>query len=179
MRREGLGWGNDDFALDHLGKVALTLGDFGEAREVAYELLEKHLSPDEFHGGALELLGRVATAQGRFEQATLYLRQVAQLCSERLDDLNLGQLGNCQDILLAFNELWVKEGHYGQAAAVLEFLLHHLHEAYARAWAEQLLGAAHHALSAEERRAATCQSDTLSLEAVWRFLLSDSAPVYV
>ena len=177
VRREGLGWGNDDFALDHLGKVALALGDFGEAQKVACELLEKHPSPDEFHGGALELLGRVAAAQGCFEQARLYLRQVAQLCLER-NDLNLGQLGRLQDILLSFTELWVKEERYGQAAAVLGFLLRHLHEAYARAWAERLLDAARLALSAEEFETAARQSNALSLDMVWDFSTGDAVPAH-
>ncbi len=175
VRREGLGWGNDDFALEHLGKAALALGDFSEAQSVAHELLEKHPSPDAFHGGALELLGRVATAQGRFEQATLYLGQVAQIYLERRDDLNLGQLGSLQDVLLAFTELWVKEGRYEQAAAVLEFLLRHLYEAYARAWAEQLLDTVRLALSAEDFRAAVCGGGELSLDITWRFLTGNSA----
>ena len=176
VRREGLGWGNDDFALEHLGKAALALGDFGEAKNVACELLEKHPSPDAFRGGALELLGRVATAQGHFDQAALYLRQVAQLYSEHRDDLNLGQLDSLQDVLLSFTELWVKERRYGQAAAVLGFLLRHLHEAYARARAEQLLTAARHALSPEELGSAAHQGQALSLDMVWEFL-TGAAPI--
>ena len=178
VRREGLGWGNDDFALEHLGKVALALGDFGEAQKVAYELLEKHPSPDEFYGGALEILGRVATAQGRFAEANLYLRQVAQLVSEPLDTLGLSQLGGLQDVLLSFTELWLKERRYTQAAAMLKFLLCHLHEAYARARAEGLLADVRLALSAEEFKAAACQSDALSLDMVWELLTGDAVSVY-
>ncbi len=174
VHQEGLGWGNDDFALDHLGKAALALGDFEEVQKVAYELLERHPLPDTFRGGALELLGRVATAQGHYEQATDYLGRVAQMCLENSDDLNLGQLSNVQDFLLSFTELWVNEKRYGQAAAVLAFLLRHLHEAYARAWTERLLADVRPALSAEELEAATCRSHELSLEAVVKgFLVSD------
>lgn len=174
VRHEGLGWGNDDFALDHLGKAALALGDFGEVENVAYELLERHPSPDTFRGGALELLGRIATAQGHYEQATDYLGQVAQMCLEHPDDLNLGQLGNFQDIILSFTELWVKEKRYVQAAAVLTFLLRHLYEAYARAWTERLLADVRSALSAEELGAAARRSHELSLEVVVKgFLAGD------
>ena len=174
VRREGLGWGNDDFALEHLGKAALALGDLGEVQKIAHELLGKHPSADAFYGGALELLGRVATAQGRFEEATLYLRQVAQLGSEHRDDFSIDQLGSHQDIVLAFTELWVKERRYGQAAAILGFLLRHLHEAYARAWAERLLGDVRVALSPEELSAAACQSEALSLDGVWGFLTGEA-----
>ena len=174
VRHEGLGWGNDDFALEHFGKAALALGDFEEAQNVACELLEKHPSADEFHGGALELLGRVETAQGRFEQATVHLKRVVQMCWERFNRPGVGQMGKFQDIFLAFTELWVKEKRYGQAAAVLAFLLRHLHEAYARAWAERLLADVRPTLSAEELEAATLQSHELSLEAVVQEFLASN-----
>ena len=172
VREHKLGWGNDDFVFVHLGEAAVALGDLPEVQAVAQELLEKHPSPDAFHGAACELLGRVATARGCYDQAAAYLVRAAKTCSYPASGLDNGQIGTFHDILLAFIELWVAHGNSRRAAGALQFLLRHSHDAHARARTERLLAQVRPKLASAEQDAAVQEGETTSLDKVMRKLLT-------
>ena len=160
-----------DACLLGLGEVALEEGRLDEADAFAADVLAKQGRPHDFVD-ATTLLGRVATARADFKGATTHLKHALHALAEASGALPNARVADFSHVLLPLTEVWIRQEKFSSAAAVIGWLLRHLHVAHERAWAEGLLAEVRLALAPEELGAATRQSHALSLEAVVRNFLA-------
>ena len=160
-----------DACLLGLGEVALELGKLDEADAFAREALARPRRPHDLISSTV-LLGRVTTRRGDHEGATAHFKHALHVFKNASGTFPKTRVADVSHILLPFTELWVKQGKLG-AAAVIGFLLRHLHIADERAFAERLLAEAQSRLSDEDLEEAVRRGDALSVEkVVWTFLTS-------